>query len=543
LTYVLPFMFACQKSHDICTQHPDRCLRFACSPTHYNSLATLFFTPPNEAIRALFDRSTDPEAQIVWSVLLVFCITYFVLCCLSYNMAVPGGLFIPSIIIGGSYGRLIGIAMQSIITPPTTDPDLGINPGVYAVLGAASMLGGITRMTLPISVMMIEITSDAQFLIPIMLVVLLAKAIADRLIGGLYAEHLRMDGLIMVFGDKLPRKLKTLTAKEIMSEPPLIKLSVVDTVRNAYMATTETKHHAFPVIDSDLASIHKVSRKRNRDHREAYKRPNPTHVSQLPRNATVDNTSYDSMNNINGTHSGTNTDDLHHNSSSSSTTNTRSPSSPTRGIFLGLVQRRHLNYLLTNRPCYSSAIIARDAEPLTTTLFDLQPILSSNSDATNPTSTFSSSSSAAVTQSNRQISAPPPVLHDMIPESPDSAAELRGEADSNSRLDRSSTNVHYRPSLTAVGANPRMDQAPLLTGSRFQSATHSLDVQDNLMSNYVNLAPFIDTGAYIVTEETSSRRIWNLFKKIGMRHIVVVNQHHQPVGMITRHDLMHFAVN
>jgi len=50
--------------------------------------------------------------------------------------------------------------------------NLSINPGVYAVLGAASMLGGMTRMTLPISVMMIEITSDAQFLIPVSFLIL-----------------------------------------------------------------------------------------------------------------------------------------------------------------------------------------------------------------------------------------------------------------------------------------------------------------------------------------------------------------------------------
>ena len=181
LSFALPFLFSCQPPSDQCSLHPLRCVRFQCGPSQYSDMATLFFTLPEELIRLLFDRTITSDASVSVGTLLVFSAFYFAMASLSYGMSVPGGLFIPSIVIGASGGRMLSVLFASMLP--------SVNPGVYAVLGASAMLGGVTRMTLPISVMMIEITSDAQFLIPIMLVVLVAKATADLCINPLYAEH------------------------------------------------------------------------------------------------------------------------------------------------------------------------------------------------------------------------------------------------------------------------------------------------------------------------------------------------------------------
>ena len=42
--------------------------------------------------------------------------------------------------------------------------------GTYALVGAASMLGGMTRMTVSLVVILLETTNDIQFLLPIMMV-------------------------------------------------------------------------------------------------------------------------------------------------------------------------------------------------------------------------------------------------------------------------------------------------------------------------------------------------------------------------------------
>ena len=62
----------------------------------------------------------------------------------------------------------------------TCEPDIPcVTPGVYAVVGAAAALAGITRMTVSIVVIMFELTGALTYVLPIMIAVMLSKWIAD----------------------------------------------------------------------------------------------------------------------------------------------------------------------------------------------------------------------------------------------------------------------------------------------------------------------------------------------------------------------------
>lgn len=63
--------------------------------------------------------------------------------CWTYGISVPSGLFVPSLLIGCAYGRLFGQWLE-IWMPERA----GIDPGTFALIGAASMLGGVVRMTM-----------------------------------------------------------------------------------------------------------------------------------------------------------------------------------------------------------------------------------------------------------------------------------------------------------------------------------------------------------------------------------------------------------
>ena len=52
-------------------------------------------------------------------------------------------------------------------------------PGLYALLGAAASLAGVTRMTLTLGVILVEVTTDAFALLPMMVALTVAKAVGD----------------------------------------------------------------------------------------------------------------------------------------------------------------------------------------------------------------------------------------------------------------------------------------------------------------------------------------------------------------------------
>ncbi|KAF8554241.1 hypothetical protein OG21DRAFT_1462931 [Imleria badia] len=122
---------------------------------------------------------------------------------LSYGSRVPAGIFVPSMAIGATFGRMVGIIVKSIYrTYPQSgifavcDPDLPcITPGTYALLGAAAALSGVMRMTVTVVVVMFELTGALTYILPTMMVILVTKAVGDFLgTRGIADESIRFNG-------------------------------------------------------------------------------------------------------------------------------------------------------------------------------------------------------------------------------------------------------------------------------------------------------------------------------------------------------------
>ena len=62
-----------------------------------------------------------------------------------------------------------------------------VTPGLYAMIGAAAALGGVTRMTVSLVVIMFELTGGLSYIVPIMVAVLVSKWVGDAIIkDGMY---------------------------------------------------------------------------------------------------------------------------------------------------------------------------------------------------------------------------------------------------------------------------------------------------------------------------------------------------------------------
>ncbi|KAK3417597.1 hypothetical protein EUGRSUZ_H03545 [Eucalyptus grandis] len=55
---------------------------------------------------------------------------------------------------------------------------------------------------------------------------------------------------------------------------------------------------------------------------------------------------------------------------------------------------------------------------------------------------------------------------------------------------------------------------------------------------YIDLAPFLNPSPYVVPEDMSLTKVYNLFRQLGLRHIFVVPRTSHVIGLITRKDLL-----
>ncbi|CBQ68494.1 related to chloride channel protein [Sporisorium reilianum SRZ2] len=121
---------------------------------------------------------------------------------ITFGIKLPAGIFIPTLAVGACFGRIVGLLVQYA---QWTHPEAGffswcpasdsacIVPGVYAMVGAAAALSGVTRTTVSLAVIMFELTGTLTYSVPVMLSILVAKTIADAL------EHKGIYDLVIDF--------------------------------------------------------------------------------------------------------------------------------------------------------------------------------------------------------------------------------------------------------------------------------------------------------------------------------------------------------
>lgn len=102
-----------------------------------------------------------------------------------YGTFIPGGVFVPGMIIGACYGRVLGLLLAPTAVFSHVDPSM------FALLGAGSMLGGMLHMSLALAVMLIEATNDQQYVVPVTIVVYIANAISSMLTPSLYGTQVK----------------------------------------------------------------------------------------------------------------------------------------------------------------------------------------------------------------------------------------------------------------------------------------------------------------------------------------------------------------
>uniref|UniRef100_A0A8C6XV17 Chloride voltage-gated channel 2 n=1 Tax=Naja naja TaxID=35670 RepID=A0A8C6XV17_NAJNA len=136
-----------------------------------------------------------PHAN-VFVTLVVFILMKFWMSALATTIPVPCGAFMPVFVIGAAFGRLMGESMAAWFPDGIhTDSNIyRIVPGGYAVVGAAALSGAVTH-TVSTAVIVFELTGQISHILPVMIAVILANAVAQSLQPSLYDSIIRIKKL------------------------------------------------------------------------------------------------------------------------------------------------------------------------------------------------------------------------------------------------------------------------------------------------------------------------------------------------------------
>jgi CIC family chloride channel protein len=163
---------------------------------------------------------------------------------LALGSGTSGGTLAPLLLIGGSFGSLVGSLALAVV------PGLGISPGAFAVVGMAATFGASTRATFTAIVFLFELTRDYQVIVPLML----AAVVADLIAGALMRETLMTEKLarrgLRVSTEYEVDVLRTTLVADVMSRE-VETLPVDATVGEARLKLQEGRHGAYPLVDGE----------------------------------------------------------------------------------------------------------------------------------------------------------------------------------------------------------------------------------------------------------------------------------------------------
>ncbi|XP_067154002.1 H(+)/Cl(-) exchange transporter 3 isoform X7 [Apteryx mantelli] len=235
-----------------------------CGPLESSSLCD--YRNDMNASKIVDDIPDRPAGTGVYSAIWQLCLALIfkiIMTVFTFGIKVPSGLFIPSMAIGAIAGRIVGIAVEQLayyhhdwfIFKEWCEVGADcITPGLYAMVGAAACLGGVTRMTVSLVVIVFELTGGLEYIVPLMAAVMTSKWVGDAFgREGIYEAHIRLNGY--PFLDAKEEFTHTTLAADVMrprrSDPPLAVLTQDNmTVEDIENLINETSYNGFPVIMS-----------------------------------------------------------------------------------------------------------------------------------------------------------------------------------------------------------------------------------------------------------------------------------------------------
>ncbi|CAH3038066.1 unnamed protein product [Porites lobata] len=186
----------------------------------------------------------------IYVTLVIFIVLKFIMTAVSVALPIPAGVFFPVFLIGAAFGRLVGEAMATWFPDGVNSGDAitPIVPGGYAVVGAAAMSAAVTH-TISTSVIVFELTGQITHILPVMIAVLIANAIAQWLQPSFYDSIIQIKRLPYL-PDVTKTQVYNLLVADIM-KTKLFYISYTSKYADLKALLENSDLRSYPLVDSE----------------------------------------------------------------------------------------------------------------------------------------------------------------------------------------------------------------------------------------------------------------------------------------------------
>jgi len=184
------------------------------------------------------------SGELGWQLMLLLVITKMVATAITYGGGFTGGIFAPTLLVGGALGGLFG-QLAGRIWPTHAAP-----MGAYSLVGMAALMAAVTHAPITSILILFELTGGYEIILPLMTACIASVAVAQRLSpASMFTLGFVQRGIDLNYGRE-SAILRDFYAEDLMHPTvPTLELNAsLEEMVRTFLAQSENTYY---VVDGD----------------------------------------------------------------------------------------------------------------------------------------------------------------------------------------------------------------------------------------------------------------------------------------------------
>ena len=199
------------------------------------------------------------SGKLAFKVMAALCVMKLAATVFSYSSGGAGGIFAPSLFIGGMLGGVVGYFDISLLGHPSSQL------GAFALVGMGAVFAGIVRAPITSVLIIFEMTGSYGLILPLMIANMTSYALARRFRHTpIYEALLVQDDIFLPHPSRsTAHALERLQVSQAMNTDPVV-LRRDMTVREAAEFVQRYEFTTFPIVDAESNCVGSITEMRLR---------------------------------------------------------------------------------------------------------------------------------------------------------------------------------------------------------------------------------------------------------------------------------------